>query len=109
LGFRFEVVPRVAHKHDAITAGRVFLRRCWFDRAKTQRGRDALMSYHYRWDDKRKIFASEPEHDWSSDGSDAFMTLACGRKTMPAVQYQRKAPEYRPMPSGPQDLGWMVS
>jgi phage terminase large subunit len=108
LGFHFEVVPRVAHKHDAISAGRVFMQRCWFDRAKTERGRLALTSYHYQWDEKRKVFSTEPVHDWASDPADAFMTLACGHRTMAAKEYVRKPPEYRPMPAGSQDLSWMA-
>jgi phage terminase large subunit len=73
LGFYFNVVPRVAHKHDSINAARVFLQRCWFDREKTERGRS---SYRYQWDEKRKVFSSEPYHDWASHGADAFQCLA---------------------------------
>lgn len=79
LGLRFSVVERI-DKQSQINAGRSFLKRCWFDRAKTERGRDALVSYHYKWNDERKAFSDEPFHDWSSNGSDAFMQLAVGHK-----------------------------
>jgi hypothetical protein len=80
LGLRFQVVDKL-DKQSQINAGRSFMQRCWFDRVKTARGRDALMSYHFTWDDKRKQFSELPYHDWSSNGADAFMQLAVGHKT----------------------------
>jgi len=80
LGLKFQVVDKV-DKQSQIQAGRSFMKRCWFDKAKTERGRNALMSYHYTWDDKRKSFSDEPYHDWSSNGADAFMYLSIGHKT----------------------------
>jgi phage terminase large subunit len=79
LGLRFQIVDKL-DKQSQINAGRAFLKRCWFDRAKTERGRDALVSYHYKWQDERKSFSDEPYHDWSSNGADAFMQLAVGHK-----------------------------
>ena len=97
LGFNFNIIPRVAHKHNSIDAARVFLRRCWFDKAKTERGRLALMSYRYEWNEKNKLFSREPKHDWSSNGSDAFQCLAMGHKaTSPLRRYE---PPRRPAPT----------
>ena len=79
LGFGFTVTDRLS-KQAQLDAGRAFLQRCWFDRVKTERGRDALVSYHFQWDDRRKAFADVPYHDWSSNGADAFMQLAVGHK-----------------------------
>lgn len=79
LGLRFKIVPKL-DKQSQVNAGRSFMRRCWFDKNKTERGRNALVSYHYKWDDKRICFSDEPYHDWSSNGSDAFMQLAVGHK-----------------------------
>lgn len=67
LGFRFVVVPKV-DKQDGINAARAFLSRCWFDRAKTERGRLALISYHRTWDERRHSYSTEAYHDWSSNG-----------------------------------------
>jgi len=36
-------------------------------------GIEALRSYHYKYDEETKTFSTEPEHDWSSHGADAFM------------------------------------
>lgn len=79
LGLRFSIVDRL-DKQSQINAGRSFIARCWFDRIKTERGRDALVSYHFKWNDDRKAFGDEPYHDWSSNGADAFMQLAVGHK-----------------------------
>jgi phage terminase large subunit len=79
LGLQFKVTEKL-DKQSQINAGRAFFQRCYFDRKKTERGRDALMSYHYQWDEKRKAFADEPYHDWASNGADAFMQLAVGHK-----------------------------
>lgn len=79
LGLAFRIVDKL-DKQSQINAGRSFLKRCWFDRAKTERGRDALVSYHYQWNEQRKSFSDEPYHDWSSNGADAFMQLAVGHK-----------------------------
>lgn len=79
LGLRFTITDRL-DKQSQINAGRSFIKRCWFDRVKTERGRNALMSYHYEWNDKRKSFSDEPYHDWASNGADAFMQMAVGHK-----------------------------
>jgi hypothetical protein len=63
-----------------IMATRTFAKRCWFDRVKTERGRDALVSYHYKWNDERKSFSDIPFHDWSSNGADAFQYLSIAHK-----------------------------
>ncbi len=80
LGLKFTIVDR-HDRQDGIQAARPFLQRCWFDRNKTERGRLALVSYHYQWDEKRVMFSTEPYHDWASNGSDAFRYLAVGHKT----------------------------
>jgi len=80
LGIRFEIVPDIGLM-DGIDALRAFLARCWFDREKTERGRQALTSYRKQWDEKRRVFQSHPLHDWSSNGADAGRYLAVGHKT----------------------------
>jgi hypothetical protein len=79
LGLRFKIVDKL-DKQSQINLGRAFLNRCYFDRVKTERGRNALVSYHYKWDDSRKAFQDVPYHDWSSNGADAYMQLAVGHK-----------------------------
>jgi phage terminase large subunit len=54
-----------------IEAGRRLFPRIWFDAAKTEAGRQALGWYHEKRDPKRNLGLG-PEHDWSSNGADAF-------------------------------------
>ena len=79
LGFHFDVVP-LSTKEDQIGAADRLINRCWFDRVKTEKGRNALLSYHFRWDEKRQAYSEEPYHDWSSHAADAFMVLGLGHK-----------------------------
>ncbi len=65
---------------DRIAAGRILLRRAYFDRKKCAPGLDNLRGYHYKWDDKLKVLSKEPEHDYTSHGSDAFGYAAVAYK-----------------------------
>lgn len=104
LGIRFNIVPQLDIV-DGIDAARAFIARCWFDTAKTERGRLALVSYHKTWDEKRKCFGSHPFHDWSSNGADAFRYLAVGHKTT-APRLRQREPINRDI-GGSGDHGWM--
>jgi phage terminase large subunit len=75
LGINFRIVPRVA-PDDGIDKARMLLGRCWFDKTKTERGLDALKSYHKEWDEENKTYKNRPNHDWASHGADAFRYLA---------------------------------
>ena len=106
LGLQLKVNPRRPDKQDSIQGGRAFINRCWFDRAKTERGRLCLVSYHRNWDEKRRVFSTEPVHDWSSHGADAWMELAAGHvfdRGRPVRERERR--QWRPAQVGPQ--GWM--
>lgn len=70
-GYSMNVIP-ATNQADQINAARKTLESCWFDKELTEKGRDGLTSYHYAWDDKKKILSDEPYHDWASHPSDAF-------------------------------------
>lgn len=57
---------------DRINAGRVILNKCWFNEDLCLDGIRALENWHYLWDEDRKTFSQNPDHDWSSHGADAF-------------------------------------
>lgn len=69
------IVPRMAVQHG-IEAVRMILPNCWFDRANTIDGREALRSYHRKWNENTQSFDDKPNHNWASHGSDAFRMLA---------------------------------
>lgn len=106
LGLRFRVTEKL-DKQSQINSGRAFLKRCWFDRAKTERGRDALTSYHFKYDDKRKAFDDEPYHDWASNAADAWMQLAVGHKVSTKARAAKvEIIQYQP---GEENLNWMTT
>ena len=75
LGLYFRVVPNLPIQ-DGIDAARAILQRCWFDRIKCDIGLRALRNYHKEWDQKKGVYRSNPFHDKSSHGADAFRYLA---------------------------------
>lgn len=65
------IVPD-SERADRINAARRVIRRCAFHRTKTEKGRDALAAWSYVYDEERKEFSKEPDHNWSSHDGDAF-------------------------------------
>jgi hypothetical protein len=83
LGINFKIAPKLSIE-DGINASRVIIPTCWFDKVKCERGLNALKSYHKEWDEENKCYKNHPEHDWSSNGSDAFRYFAVSyRKVEP--------------------------
>jgi phage terminase large subunit len=68
---RGEGSGKAGAKSVRIEAVRRHLPSCWFNENTTESGRDALMAYHEKRDEKRGIGLG-PEHDWASHGADAF-------------------------------------
>jgi phage terminase large subunit len=69
--FQCSIVPQ-SKLADRINAARVVLPKCQFHVNDTARGLEALRAWSFRFDDERKVFSAEPNHDWASHGSDAF-------------------------------------
>jgi phage terminase large subunit len=62
----------VAQRVEAV---RRYLPMTWFNNIKTKAGRQALNSYHEKWDEKRNIGLGA-NHDWASHAADAFGLMA---------------------------------
>ncbi len=69
--FECSVIPP-GKLQDRINAARAILSRCTFHADNCARGLEALRAWSFRWDDERKIFSTEPDHNWASHGADAF-------------------------------------
>lgn len=80
MGIKFKTVPRVKNKMDSINALRAIFPRLLFDKERCENGINAVASYHREYDEKRKVFKDRPEHDWSSNFSDALQQLAMAWK-----------------------------
>ena len=83
LGFKFEVVPRVMMKNNAIEAARGVFSTCYFDEASCARGITHLELYRKEWNDLLGVWRDKPRHDANSHGADAFMTFSTGYRAMP--------------------------
>ena len=78
---RHEGSGNAGAKTVRIEAVRRRLPLCWFNEDTTEPGRDALIAYHEKRDEKRGVGLG-PEHDWASHGADAF-GLMCVDYTEP--------------------------
>jgi hypothetical protein len=58
----------------------------WFDRKKTERGREALKQYRAEYDDDKRTFKDKPLHDWTSHPADGMRTLAMGWRAIAPPQ-----------------------
>lgn len=88
-----EISPKLSPM-DGIQAGRWLLQRHPRFHARCKEGIEALRQYHYAWDEDAKIFSSEPVHDWSSHGADAWRYLAVTARALEEMT--------RPKPPTPQ-------
>lgn len=71
LGVKMHVIPATSMA-NGIAAARKTLECAWFDEEATSEGREALKTYHFSYDEDKKILSSAPVHDWSSHAADAF-------------------------------------
>lgn len=76
----FDVDPPIPNQGPGaammrVESARRIFNRCRFNEKTTEAGRDALGFYHERKDEKRGVGLG-PEHDWSSNGADAFGLMA---------------------------------
>ncbi len=73
-GIRMHIIPETTHanRHDGL---RRTLPLCWFNSEACADGLNALMAYHYEYDEDTKIFKKLPFHDWSSHASTALELL----------------------------------
>jgi predicted kinase len=55
-----------------IQNARNLLKNCYFNEDTTKELIKALINYHRKYDEKRKRFANDPDHDWTSHYSDSF-------------------------------------
>jgi hypothetical protein len=101
MGIDFKTVARVKQKSDSINAVRAIFPRFIFDSERCEYGINAVASYHREYDEKRKVFKDRPEHDWSSNLSDALQQLA--------MAWRDKLPKKKPQTKRPSAGGWMAS
>ena len=75
LGLKFIVAGDISIV-DGIEAVRTTLGKCWFDERNCSQLIKALENYRQEYDQKKKVYKSQPLHDIFSHASDAFRYLA---------------------------------
>lgn len=75
---------------DGIEAVRRILPKCWFDKVKCEKLIKYLENYRQEYDNKRKVYKSQPLHDINSHAADAMRYLALG---LSKVQAGSSSPE----------------
>ena len=68
---KVDIVPQTS-KADRINAARVVVEQCEFNKTRCFAGIEALKQWRFKWDEDRKEFSKEPEHDWASHPGDGF-------------------------------------
>ena len=76
----FSVEPPIPNQGKGAASMRVEAARrlgpkMWWNDIKTAQGREALIHYHEKWDEKRNVGLG-PDHDWSSHYADGFGLMA---------------------------------
>jgi hypothetical protein len=77
--------PRILPRQDVmdgINAGRLTLKRAWFDAVKCETGIEALRQYREDYDDRNKVSRGRPRHDWTSHTADAWRYLSMAWQDM---------------------------
>lgn len=69
-GDKVAITPN-SKKSDRVNAARKIIKRVKFS-DKCEKGIEGLRSWAYEWDDERRMFSSEPLHDWASHDGDGF-------------------------------------
>lgn len=75
----FKFVKRL-DRQEGIQAARATFPLCHFHDTRCEKGLRSLKHYHRVWDDEKKKFVDEPEHDWASHDADSFRYLALSWK-----------------------------
>lgn len=73
-----EVVPRCNDLNEAIETTRRLFASCWFDEKYCEQGLEALGHYRWKYSEDGDAYKKQPEHDWASNGADAFRQCATG-------------------------------
>src|SRR5207237_1347704 len=81
------------HVDDGINAAKLMLPRCQFNADTCAPGLEALRQYVQEWDDKARVFKSNPKKDWASHPADALRYLAMGWRE----HIEEKPPESKPL------------
>ena len=65
------IVP-ATKKRDQINAARIVISKCRFHRTNCKEGLLGLREWAFKYDEVKKLYSKEPDHNWASHPSDGF-------------------------------------
>lgn len=87
---KVKVAPAMKSQ-DKINAARSVLPRCRFDASACAQGLLGLRDWSFKYDEERKTYSREPDHNWASHPADAFCYgAAMLRDHVPRVQPRQR-------------------
>lgn len=91
-----EKVTVIKNLSEGIEQTRDIFPQCYFHKTFCERGLDTLANYRYKYSEDNDTYQPNPNHDWSSNGADAFRQFAQGfRVKLESVDHRHKHTEYR--------------
>lgn len=101
VGYQVRITPNIS-RQDGMRACRWLIQQpgTRFHATRCKDGLRALRHYHREWDADRKVFTTEPVHDWSSHGADAGRYVGVAYKIVLRRQPEVAAPP-RPLVTSP--------
>jgi phage terminase large subunit len=89
-GVRMTVINETTHANRN-AALRQLMPKLWFNSTRCATGIDALMAYHYEYNDDMQRFGKDPVHDWSSHASTSLELLPSSHgKAVTIKQIEKK-------------------
>jgi phage terminase large subunit len=68
---KISIVP-ISRKADQISAARMIIQSCAFNKDECEQGLDGLEAWEFDYNEDTQEFSREPKHNWASHPSDAF-------------------------------------
>jgi hypothetical protein len=98
-GHRVGIVPRVS-THHRVNAARFMVQHCQFHKTRCKEGLDALRNWKYKFDDVRRVFSLEPDHDGNSHAGDAWSYFSLvSRPDVARATVSKDGPAQQPSPA----------
>ncbi len=106
LGINFTIAPDISI-YDGIEAVRSCLSKVWIDEVKCAPFIKALENYRQEYDMKKKVYKTQPLHDWSSHYADTMRYLAISLpKTRDGLSAEELDKRYREAMYGTRHSGF---
>lgn len=75
VGHKVALTPRTS-VHHRINAARFIVKFCRFNKTRCAEGLNAIRNWRFRFDETRKVFSADPDHDGNSHAGDAWSYLS---------------------------------